>query len=391
LTTDKVFYFKITITQIYKPEVNDCVTEQKKKTMKLPVILSISISIIIIIIILYFTVDAKTLQQLSTINIKYEFFIVAALLNILYWILWAARLRVLANAMDKHVKISLLESTRIIIANLFLACITPSMAGGEPVRIHLLNKDGMSLGCATAAVLGERLIDAIFILIVVPFAFFVFKDLEGIKHLGLISTGLLIGVIVFILLLALFIYAIMRPKKTKAFLIFISKKLQRFSKKKENENKIIKKISREVDNFSRSIFCFTGEKKAMIIASILTVLFWSTGFLIPSMILKGLGLPPFFVESYAAQVLLLVIIMMPTTPGSAGITEFGVYGLYGVLIGAGSDSLIGVFIILFRFITFHMNLIAGAIFMNRIFKSVTSFSMDMIQKNDKNTDECKTK
>ncbi|GAG46438.1 unnamed protein product, partial [marine sediment metagenome] len=228
-------------------------------------------------------------------------------------------LKVLSNSMDKHVNIGLWESTKIVIANLFLACITPSMAGGEPVRIHLLNKNGMSLGCSTAAVLGERLIDAIFILIMVPFAIFVFKDIQGIKNLSFISSFLLIGITIFILLLALFIYAILRPKKTKAFLIFINKKLRRFSKKKESESKVIKRISNEVDNFSRSIVCFAGEKTAIVKASILTFLFWSTGFIIPSIILLGLGLEPFFLESYAAQILLLVIIMMPTTPGSAGV------------------------------------------------------------------------
>ena len=352
--------------------------EKGTKTLKIPFILSVTLSIVIIIIILIFTVDAKTLDQLSSISIKYEFFVIAIFLNILYWILWGARLKILANMIDKNVKIGLFKSTKIVIANLFLACITPSMAGGEPVRIHLLNKDGMSLGCATAAVLGERLIDAIFILIVVPIALFIFKD---VRDLGFISLGLTIGIIVFLLLLILFIYAIVRPDKTKSLLIFLNKKFRRFSKKKESESKIIRKINREVDNFHKSMYCFSGDhRKSLILASILTVLFWSSGFLIPSMILLGLGLPPYFIESYAAQILLLVIIMMPTTPGSAGITEVGIYGLYGVLIGTSSSTLIGVFIVLYRFVTFHMNLIAGAIFQYRIFKSVASFSLDMIKK-----------
>jgi len=351
--------------------------EKKQKTVKLSIIISLTISIAIIILILYFTIDANTLKKISETPIRYEFFIIAILLNILYWILWAARLRVLSNAMEKNLNLSLWGSTKIVIANLFMASITPSMAGGEPVRIYLLNKEGMSFGCATGAVLGERLVDAIFILILVPIAFFIF---HGIKDLGFIGLGLLIGVFVFIILLILFIYAILRPHRIKSFLIYLNKKFSRFSKKRESEHKIINRINKEVDNFRSSIICFAGEKKALLKASILTILFWSTGFMIPSMILLGLGLPPFFIESYAAQVLLLVIIMMPTTPGSAGIAEAGVFGLYGVLIGTSSESLIFVFIILFRFITYHMNLIAGAIFQYRIFKSVASFSMDMIRK-----------
>jgi len=359
--------------------------EKKSKTLKYPFILSITLSVIIILAILIFTVDAKTIENLSKVSIRYHFFAFAIFLNVLYWVFWGVRLKILANMMDKKVKIGLVESTKIVIANFFLASITPSMAGGEPVRIHLLNKNGMSLGCATAAVLGERLMDAIFILILVPIALFIFK---GIRDLGFISLGLTIGVIVFILLLVIFIYAIIRPDKTKALLISLSKFFNRFLRKKESGKKLIQKINHEVDNFHESMYRFSGDnKKSLFLASIFTFLMWSSGFLIPSMILLGLGISPYFVESYAAQVLLLVIIMMPTTPGSAGVTEVGIYGLYGVLIGTTSDTLIGVFIVLYRFVTFHMNLIAGAIFQYRIFKSVASFSLDMIKKTDNN---CKT-
>jgi glycosyltransferase 2 family protein len=360
--------------------------EKKNKTLKFPFILSVTLSIIIILAILIFTVDANTIENLSKVSIKYHFFAAAIFLNVLYWVFWGARLKILSNMMDNKVKIGLIESTKIVIANFFLASITPSMAGGEPVRIHLLNKNGMNLGCATAAVLGERLMDAIFILILVPIALFIFK---GVRDLGFISIGLTIGVIVFILLLIIFIYAIIRPEKTKAFLISISKIFNRFSKKKETGKKIILRINREVDNFHDSMYRFSGDnKKSLFLASLFTILTWSCGFMIPSMILLGLGLPPYFIESYAAQVLLIVIIMMPTTPGSAGVTEVGIYGLYGVLIGTSSNTLIGVFIVLYRFVTFHMNLIAGAIFQYRIFKSVASFSLDMIKKHD---EECEPK
>jgi len=351
--------------------------EKKTRTIKISIIAAVVLSITFIIIILKFTIDPNTFQYLSTVKIRYEFFFAAVCFNILYWVLWGARLMVLSNAIDKNVHIGLSKSTKIVIANLFLAGITPSMAGGEPVRIYLLNKDGLSLGGATASVLGERLLDAIFILVGVPFALLVFKDRVDVKFLNI---GLTIGIVVFIICIVVFLYAIKNPDKVKTFLIFLDKKLSRFSKKrKEGESKgFVNRINMEVDNFHDSMIFFLGDgRRAFIKAGFITVVFWSIGFMIPSMILLGLGLSPFFIESYAAQVLLIVIVMMPTTPGSAGVTEGGVYALYSVLIG---QSLIGVFVLLFRFITYHMNLIAGAIFQYRIFKSVASFSMDMIKK-----------
>ena len=115
--------------------------ENKPKTIKLSIIISLILSIAIIILILYLTIDANTLAYISTHQIRYEFFFAAIVVNIIYWILWGVRLRILSNAIDENVTISIWESTKIIIANLFLANITPSMAGGEPVRIYLLNKN----------------------------------------------------------------------------------------------------------------------------------------------------------------------------------------------------------------------------------------------------------
>lgn len=361
---------------------------EKNRTVKIPLIISIVLSISIVVLILYFTIDANTIQTIRDTKIRYEFFGLAVLLNVIFWILWGARLKVIANQLEKGINLSLKESIKIVLANMFLANITPSMAGGEPVRIYLLNKNGMSIGSATAAVIGERLIDAVFVLILVPISFLIFSR---IANLGFLNTALLIGVFVFISFLIIFLYAISKPEKTKKFIIWINKKLSRFLKRKESETKLIKRINREVDNFHKGMILFKGEgRKTLLKAVFFSALSWSAGFMIPSMLLVGLGFPPYFVESYAAQVLLLVIIMMPTTPGSSGVAEIGTYGLYDVLIGA-SNNLTGVFVLLFRFITYHMNLIVGTFFFYRVFKSVASFSMDKIKKYERKDERISTK
>jgi uncharacterized protein (TIRG00374 family) len=352
---------------------------EENPTIKWPIIASVILSVALIIIILYFTFTPETLGYISSVKINPWFFVAAMLLNVVYWVLWAVRLRILSDAIDPNVPIGLIETTKIIIANLFLASITPSMAGGEPVRIHLLRKKGLTLGQATASVLGERLLDAIFILMIVPFAFFIFKDRIGI---GLIQIGLTVGIIFFIIAIILFLYAIKNPEKTKSFLCRINSRISRLLKRDPGKSEaFVVRINTEVDNFHDSmVFFITKGKRKFFSAGIITIVFWSIGFMIPSMILLGLGLPPFFLESYAAQILLIVIIMMPTTPGSSGIAEGGVAALYSVLIGASYSYLLGVFVLLFRLITFHMNLIAGAIFQYHIFRSITTFSVDSLKK-----------
>jgi glycosyltransferase 2 family protein len=350
---------------------------------KISIILSIALSLAIIVLILYFTIDAQTISYLSKISFRPEFFLffgAAVLLNVVYWVIWGTRLKVLSKAVDPKVHISVWEGTKIVIANQFLAGITPSVAGGEPVRIYLLNKDGLTTGGATAAVLGERLIDAIFLLMLVPVGFFVFKDRINVQ---IISYGLSIGVVVFVTGIVLFALALKYPKKTRGLLCAISVKINKLRKKKEECSTVADRIGREVDNFhDNMVFFLTGGKKEFLTAGGLTVLMWSVGFMIPSLILLALGLPPFWVESYAAQALLMIIVLLPTTPGSSGVAELGMAALYGVLLGASHQYLLGVFVLLFRFITFHMNMICGAVFQYRIFKSITSFSLDTVSKKE---------
>ena len=366
--------------------------KKARKTMKYSIIFSLVLSLIILIIILYLTINPDDIAELSNRNIRYEFFIAAIFLNFLSWCIWGLRLKILANSTDEGVKITWWKSTKIVMANLFLAGITPSMAGGEPVRIHLLNKEGLSVGSSTASVLGERLIDAVFLLICVPFAFFIFRNylenyaLKQNMDLTAISIALGIGIILFLVAIFLFLYAIYRPKKVKNLVIWINNKFARFSKKKDKQSKVIERINCEVDNFHTSMMVFLKKKKSVFFIGIaLTCIMWLTAWLIASMILLGLGLNPFVLESISAQVFLIIIIMMPTTPGAAGVTEGSVAVLYSVLIGTG--AVLGVFVILFRFITYHMNIIVGAFFQYKIFRSVASFSMDMIKKQDENN-EC---
>ena len=370
---------------------------KKQKTMKIPIVVSILLSIIFILVILYFTIKPEDIEKIKTIRIQYEFFILAFIFNFISWSFWGLRLKVLSNAVEPLIKISWWESIKIVMANLFLAGITPSMAGGEPVRIYLLNKDGLSFGCATASVLGERLLDAIFLLICVPFAFFIFRDKIDISY---INIGITIGIIIFLITIFLFLYAIFRPQRVKGLLIWINEKLSRFSKKNEKKSRVISRINQEVDNFHCSMMVFLKKKKGVFLsAGFLTFIMWVFSWLIASMVLFGMGINHNIVYSMAAQVFLIIIIMMPTTPGSAGVTELGVAGLYSFVISnalvvyghplvgvLGFDqallALTGIFVLFYKLMTYFVNIIVGAFFQYRIFKSVASFSMDMIKKQE---------
>jgi uncharacterized protein (TIRG00374 family) len=116
---------------------------------------------------------------------------------------------------------------------------------------------------------------------------------------------------------------------------------------------------REIDNLFVSMVRFTGTARVGLLGGgITTGLFWVTEFLVASFIMMGLGLAPAVIESFFFQILIAIINMIPLTPGSSGITELSTSSLYALIIPTG---VIGIFVLLWRFITFYLNIILGAI------------------------------
>ena len=103
--------------------------KKNQKTVKRSIILSVLFSISIILIILYFTIDEQTITYLQSASIKYEFFILAGLVNIIFWTIWGVRVKILSSAIDPSFNISVWGATKIVIANLFLEMTTPGPAG----------------------------------------------------------------------------------------------------------------------------------------------------------------------------------------------------------------------------------------------------------------------
>jgi hypothetical protein len=140
----------------------------------------------------------------------------------------------------------------------------------------------------------------------------------------------------------------------------------RFSRFFSSYPLIIERADHEIDNLFESMTRFTGTAwRGLLFGGIVTALFWISEFLVASVIMMGLGLGPFILESFFFQILIAIIMMIPLTPGSSGVTELSTSSLYALIIPSG---MIGIFVILWRFVTFYLNIILGAIAGITIFK-----------------------
>ena len=307
-------------------------------------ILSITVSVASIILLLFAipqtSVTKETFEILS--NIRSGYLLLAISLHIFVWFLWAFRIKVMCSGIGSN--ISYLDSVKVVIPSLFAACITPSKFGGEPVRVYLLGKNGLSYGDATAVVIEERLLDALFLGILVPITLFLFRDYYDMALLP-VFVGAASILAFFVIML---MYGILRPDKTKKF-------VSRFVKR---ENMIVR-VNKEIDNFHASIWKFIREgRKQLLLGFIITIPYWIMDLLIASLILKGLGLDPMWISSMVAQMILAVVTTLPLTPGSSGIAEIGMTSLYAILV---ESAALGVFVFIWRFVMFYTNLILGGI------------------------------
>jgi hypothetical protein len=79
----------------------------------------------------------------------------------------------------------------------------------------------------------------------------------------------------------------------------------------------------------------------------------------------GLGYPPNVLLSIVFQLIIAVIMMLPLTPGAAGIAELAYAGFYSLII---PSSVVGLFVVLLRMILYYSNIMIGSIASFRIVK-----------------------
>lgn len=240
------------------------------------------------------------------------------------------------------------RAIEITLNSMFLAAITPSSAGGEPLRIKMLSDSGMALGKSTFVVITERVLDSLFFILALP-TFLIFTGFAS--ELG--SRVAIIFIIIFIFFIY-FLYTILRDENS----------IQKFSKL---ANKILKKqkladrLEIEMKNFREGSLKLLSDPLYLTMLFTITALMWSACFVIPSLILLSFNQDPCILLSYTSQLIIIVISLIPLTPGSSGVAETSMAYLYSNFVDL---SILGSLVALWRLITYHLNIIFGALSLN---------------------------
>uniref|UniRef100_A0A7J2THJ8 Flippase-like domain-containing protein n=1 Tax=Archaeoglobus fulgidus TaxID=2234 RepID=A0A7J2THJ8_ARCFL len=307
-------------------------------------VLGVLLSILATYVIFKLTETNVTWETLKHLNYPYIF--LAFLFQVFFWIFWALRLKRISHYMGY--RIPYLFSLKVTLSSMFLAAITPSSAGGEPLRIKMVSDNGIPIGSSTFIVLTERILDSIFFATALP----IFLIITG------FSTALGFKVaFIFLLLILCFVYILYLILKNEENTRRFSKILAKLIRKKNFE----KKIESELKNFRLGTLQLISSPVKLVHLFSLTAVMWSVGFMIPSLILISMNSDPQFLLSYTSQLIIVIISLIPITPGSSGLVEATMAYFYSNFIPI---SLLGSLIAIWRFITYHMNIIFGLIALN---------------------------
>lgn len=317
--------------------------------------ISLIFSLSVIFIVFGATFTEETIQYILSFNLI--FLILAIGFRILALALWGLRIVLMSRSLGYHV--GFFYSLNMVLAGLLAGTITPGQAGGEPVRVHELYRTGVKVGDATAVVIMERVLDGIVLTGMGIIIMFMTREIWSTFSTSLII--LIIAAWVFLLSFLFIPFLAMRyPVPMKCLILrLVSWITEKLSHTRLSSSKIGACADTEIDNFFTCFSRFAGPARwGLLIGGSATAFFWVTEFMVASVILMGLGLDPYIILSFFFQILIAIIMMIPTTPGSSGITELSTSSLYALIVPAG---MLGIFVLLWRFVTFYLNIILGVI------------------------------
>ncbi|MEZ5333800.1 MAG: flippase-like domain-containing protein [Methanolobus sp.] len=323
--------------------------------------ISLFISLVSGLIVILFTFDAGTIEALA--EIRPEYIIAAACVHALTYVIWGLRTHSLCKALGYNV--GYMKSIEIVTSGTLAASITPSSLGGEPLRIHLLHGENIPLGKATAVVLGERLLDGILILTLAPISIYIIR---GVLEDSVFDAMFLFAEAGLIFILFLTLYAMWRPEPTRKVVYFFVHKLAPVLGKKTDEalEKIIARVDSELEHFHDSISVLLNEgRRGLALGIFLTIAFWFVDFSMLYVILVGLNQNPSPILVFASQVIIMILIVIPATPGASGIAEFAGTTAFSLFT---ASSVLGIAVIAWRAFTFYMNILVGGFVSFKILK-----------------------
>lgn len=330
----------------------------KKISSKVKNKLNIIILLLVTIIVLYISLKDNFFEVINGIKKLNIFWIVIALIIMIGY--YYFRSLSLYTFVKKFKNIEFKKILKISFITQFFDGITPSSSGGQPYQIYALNKEKITLVDATNIAIQNFIVYQIALVLLGLFAVLANNYLCLFDNIGKIKNLILLGFIInVIVIIGLFSLAFMK-KLNKTIINIVIKLFGNFIKDKET---LIKNANEYIDKFHDGALILLKNKKDFIKTIIYNFIGLALMYAIPLIILYGLNdyksLDIYKTIISSAHVMLIGSFV--PIPGASGGLEYAFTKFYGVFI---SDTTLTLVMLLWRFITYYLGVIIGAILLN---------------------------
>lgn len=275
------------------------------------------------------------------------------------------RMRVLT---DKE--LSWKQSFQIVMLWEFSSALTPSVVGGSGVAIYFLNKEGLNLGKSTATIFVTAMMDEIFYIFSVPIVFMLIGGAalypdnwsDAAFGAGAVETLFYLGYGFIVLLTVTITFSLfLFPHRLKRLLmrLFSLPFLRKWRKHITQAGQDIETASAELKGRPLS---FWGKAMGA------TVMSWTARFFTLNFIIMAFVGPISHGVVYGRQMVMWVIMLISPTPGSSGVAEYFFSIFFADIVTIGAQVLL--IALLWRFLTYFIYLIMGAIILPRWYRRV---------------------
>lgn len=321
--------------------------------------INIILIIIFTLIVLYFSLKDnydEIIELLLNSDIRWLF--IGYLFVLSYTFLKSV---VTNDIINKFKKFDIKKTFDLQLMTFFFNAITPFSTGGQPFQVYTLKKNNLSLSDGTNVIVQESIIHQIALIVVGFLAIIINEIFDIYKFEGIILTFLILGFGLNILVIFLLFLISHSNKIDKLITKYIVKLLTflRIIKNKE----ILNKLHNTIDNFNYNSKILLKDKKRFIKLILINCLALLCLYVVPLTILFSFNNYVSF-DGMIAIVLVSFISIISSyvpLPGGIGGQEYLFILMFGVYV---NQPLLSSLMIMWRFITYYLPMIVGAVIFN---------------------------
>lgn len=253
------------------------------------------------------------------------------------------------------------NSFQLTMRTQFFNAVTPFATGGQPYQVYYLSKEGIKISSATSIIMQNFIVYQIalvslgIVAVCYNFYFHLFPKVALLQHL--VTVGFVINALIIVIM-----FLISFNRKISEFIIKIGITILYKLKIVKDKDKKIKEWENYINGFHDSAKLLLKNKKDFILGIILNFIALIGLYLIPYVMMLAIGensFGPFDAVITSAYIMLLGSFV--PMPGGTGGLEYAFIAFYGnFLVGSKLTAIM----ILWRFVTYYLGIILGAIALN---------------------------